>query len=103
MRMFLIRFGFASALITTGPGAPIAQDVSANLKASHRVAGVSYAEKTRATRVVDVDYQLTEQERIVIAFLRLKADAERNARQAPVFSQQASSGPDGSDSANFPH
>jgi hypothetical protein len=103
MKMFLVGFAFVGTLVTGSSGAPvIGQDHSASTE-TPPTANVSYTEKPRATRVVDAEYQLTDQERVVIAFLRLKADAERDARQALVLSRQDLPRSDASASSNSPH
>ena len=104
MKMFLVGFAFIGTLVTGSSGAPVTgQDHSASTETAPPIANVSYSEKPRATRIVDTEYQLTDQERVVIAFLRLKADAERDARQALVLSRQDVPRSDASVSGNSPH
>ena len=103
MKMFLVGFAFAGTLVTGISGAPVERpDNSAKMETDRPVASDSYAESARATRIVDADYQLTDQERVVIAFLRLKADTERDARQALAFSRRGPSKSDGAVSGISP-
>ena len=103
MKMFLVGFAFVGTLVTGSSGGPVTRnDTAADMETARPFVSVPYAEKTRATQVVDAEYQLTDQERVVIAFLRLKADAERDARQALGYSRQGPPKPDGSVSGVSP-
>jgi hypothetical protein len=62
----------------TGGGAVAQFDQSA--KAAQPMPLVSYGGTARAMRVVDTRDQLSDQERALIGFLKLKAEAERNTR-----------------------
>jgi hypothetical protein len=97
MKMFLVGFAFAGTLVTGSSGNPVAQpDNYAKMEIERPVASEPNAESARPTRIVNADYQLTDQERVVIAFLRLKADVERDARQATGFARQSPLKSDGS-------
>ena len=79
MKMFLMRLAFAGAFVIVGSNASAAQfDRPARTEAAKP--SVAIAGKSRTTQIVEADYQLSDQERILIAFLRLRTNAERNAR-----------------------
>ena len=79
MKMFLMRLAFAGAFVIVGSNASAAQfDRPARTDAAKPA--VAIAGKSRAPQIVDVDYQLSDQERTLLAFLRLKANAEQSAR-----------------------
>jgi hypothetical protein len=79
MNMLLVRLAFAGALVIVGSGASAARfDLPARPEAAKP--SVAIAGKSRVIQVVDVDYQLSDQERTLLAFVRLKAEAERNSR-----------------------
>ncbi len=79
MKMILVRFAFAGALVIVGSNASAAQlDRPAKVETAKPL--VAIAVKSQTTQIVDADYQLSEQERTVLAFLRLKANAERDPR-----------------------
>jgi hypothetical protein len=79
MKMLLVGFAFASALVTSSSSASIMRfDRPANIQAARPLAAED--RKAHATRIDGVDDQLSDQERMVIAFLSLKADAERGTR-----------------------
>ena len=78
MKMILVRFAFAGALVIVGSNASAAElDHPAKLEAAKPIVAVAVK---HTTQIVDAEYQLSEQERTVLAFLRLKANAERDAR-----------------------
>ncbi len=79
MKMLLVRLAFAGAFVIVGSNASAAQ-FDRPSKTDAAKPAVAIAGKSRATQIVDADYQLSDQERILIAFLRLRTNAERNAR-----------------------
>jgi len=79
MKMLLMRLAFAGAFVIVGSNASAAQfDRPAKMEVAKPA--VAIADKSRATQIVDMDYQLSDQERTLLAFLRLKANAEQSAR-----------------------
>jgi len=79
MKMLLMRLAFAGAFVVVGSNASAAQ-FDRPARTDTAKPAVAVAEKSHAIRIVDVDYQLSEQERSLLAFLRLKANAEQSAR-----------------------
>lgn len=77
MKMTLVPFAFVCALLISSSGAAVTElDRSADVKPAKPVVAVA----DRTQRVVDVDYQLSDQERFLIAYSRLKANTEQGAR-----------------------
>ena len=81
MRMLLAQFAFLGVLAASSSGASVVPfDQSASTPVARPIPAVAYAARPRAIRIADVNDQLSHQERAVIAFLSLKAEAERNNR-----------------------
>jgi hypothetical protein len=79
MKMFLVRLAFAGAFVIAGSDASVARfSHPPSTQTVRPSAGV--AARPRTIQVVDVDCRLSDQERSLLAFVRLKADAERRAR-----------------------
>jgi len=76
MRRILVQFVVVGALAMSSSGAAI--DHSARTDTAKPVAIASDAGKPHVMRIADVDDQLSHEEHAVIAFLSLKAEAERN-------------------------
>jgi len=79
MKMFLVRLAFAGALVIAGSDASVARFGHSPTTQTVRPS-IAIAARPRTIQIVDVDSQLSEQERSLLAFVRLKADAERRAR-----------------------
>ena len=79
MKTLLVRLAFAGAfVIGSSAASAIPLDHPAGKQLAQRA--VAIADKSFTTRIVEADYQLSDQERTLLAFLRLKANAERDAR-----------------------
>jgi hypothetical protein len=79
MKMLLVGSAFVGVLMTSGSDATVTQfDHSSSMKVARPSAAIAH--KTRKTQIVDVDYRLSDQELSLIAFLRLKTEAERSTR-----------------------
>ena len=77
MKMTLVPFAFVCALLTSSSGAAVTElNQPADAKLAKPVATVA----VETQRVVDVDYQLSDQERFLIAYSRLKANTEQDGR-----------------------
>jgi hypothetical protein len=76
MKMLLAPVALAGTLMTMGSGVP-AVDHAQNADAQQPLIAVSHVTATHMTRIVDVEYQLSDQQRALIAYWRLKMDAER--------------------------
>ena len=77
--MRVVQFVFLGALVISSSSAAVTQfDQPASTKPAQTLAAV--AVKAHATRIVDADYQLSDQERFLLAFSRLRANAEQGSR-----------------------
>jgi hypothetical protein len=79
MKMLLVGSALVGVLVTSGSGAAFTRFDHASSTEAVRPS-MTVAHKPRTTQIVDVDYQLSDQERTLLAFMRLKTDAERNGR-----------------------
>jgi len=73
--MRVMHFVFIGALVTSSSSAAVTPFDQPKPGQSFAAVAV----KHRATQVVDTDYQLSDQERLLLAFSRLKANAEQGA------------------------
>jgi hypothetical protein len=79
MKMLLLQFAVVGALMTSSAHTSATGfDHPESVKATQPF--VAVAGKTRKMRIVDGDYRFSDQELTLIAFVRLKADAERGTR-----------------------
>ena len=81
MRMIFAPLAFLGALAVSSSSAAVTSfGPPASMPAAWPALIVADAGKPRAAQIDGVDDQLSHEERTVIAFLSLKADAERNNR-----------------------
>jgi len=78
MKMFLVGFAFVGMLVASN-SAMTADNTErvASVQPVQPIVAVASADKTPGMRIVDTDYQFSQQERMLIAFWQLQSDAER--------------------------